>query len=118
MNSPALLRTALFVTGLALAATAAADPLNLSYQPDLTAARVLSAGLHRGLAVPAVPNQSPRISGPDLVLDPPAAPVPLTQVAGRCGSSNYYCDTPPNTYCCGNSSNGFYCAPNVNGCTK
>ncbi len=38
------------------------------------------------------------------------------QFAGRCGSSNYYCDTPGSTYCCGNSTDGFYCAADVNGC--
>lgn len=38
------------------------------------------------------------------------------QYAGRCGSSNYYCDSPGFTYCCGNSTDGFYCAADVNGC--
>ena len=46
-------------------------------------------------------------------------PVPGTiKVAGRCGSSKYYCSSPGFLYCCGNSSSGFYCAADVNGCTR
>ena len=44
-----------------------------------------------------------------------AAPI---VVAGRCGSSQYSCTSPGFTYCCGNSTDGFYCAADVNGCTK
>ncbi|MEX3008665.1 hypothetical protein [Hoeflea sp. TYP-13] len=39
-------------------------------------------------------------------------------VAGRCGSSNYYCNEAGFTYCCGTSSAGYYCAADVNGCTR
>lgn len=46
----------------------------------------------------------------------PAKTPKLLQFAGRCGSSNYYCDKPGATYCCGNSTDGFYCAADVNGC--
>lgn len=46
----------------------------------------------------------------------PENPSKYRQFAGRCGSSNYYCDTPGQTYCCGNSTDGFYCAADVNGC--
>ncbi len=46
----------------------------------------------------------------------PAKTLKHQQFAGRCGSSNYYCDTPGSTYCCGNSADGFYCAADVNGC--
>lgn len=45
--------------------------------------------------------------------DPAAAPV---LVAGRCGSSDYYCNETGATYCCGNSTDGYYCAADVNGC--
>ncbi len=46
-------------------------------------------------------------------------PVPGTiKVTDRCGSSNYYCTSPGFLYCCGNSTDGFYCAADVNGCTK
>lgn len=107
------------VVGLFYAAfPASADPLDLTHQPDLTAAKVVLASLDRKLAVPPVPNLSPRLSG---VVDLPGSSTdkgPLIQVAGRCGSSEYYCDSPGFLYCCGNSSDGFYCAADVNGCTK
>ena len=39
------------------------------------------------------------------------------QIAGQCGSSNEYCEEP-SPYCCGNSTDGFYCAKDVNGCNR
>ena len=45
---------------------------------------------------------------------PPARRI---QVAGRCGSSNTHCNSPGATYCCGTPGN-YYCAKNVNGCTR
>lgn len=100
------------------AGPASADPLDLTHQPDLTAAKVVLASLDRELAVPPMPNMSPRLSG---AVDLPGSSTdkgPLIQVAGRCGSSEYYCDSPGFLYCCGNSTDGFYCAADVNGCTK
>ncbi|EAV42110.1 excinuclease ABC subunit B [Stappia aggregata IAM 12614] len=100
------------------AGPASADPLDLTHQPDLTVAKVVLASLDRELAVPPMPNMSPRLSG---AVDLPVSSTdkgPLIQVAGRCGSSEYYCDSPGFLYCCGNSSDGFYCAADVNGCTK
>jgi len=44
-------------------------------------------------------------------------PVRRMQVAGRCGSSNTYCNSPGFTYCCGTPGN-YYCAKDVNGCTR
>ena len=107
------------IAGLFYAAgPASADPLDLTHQPDLTAAKVVLASLDRELAVPPMPNMSPRLSG---TVDLPGSSTdkgPLIQVAGRCGSSEYYCDSPGFLYCCGNSTDGFYCAADVNGCTK
>lgn len=40
------------------------------------------------------------------------------QIAGQCGSSIYYCNNTGASYCCGSSSDGFYCAKDVNGCTR
>ncbi|WP_417712402.1 hypothetical protein [Roseibium aggregatum] len=100
------------------AGPASADPLDLTHQLDLTAAKVVLASLDRELAVPPMPNMSPRLSG---AVDLPGSSTdkgPLIQVAGRCGSSEYYCDSPGFLYCCGNSTDGFYCAADVNGCTK
>jgi hypothetical protein len=107
------------MTGLFCAAgSASADPLDLTHQPDLTAAKVVLASLDRELEVPPLPNMSPRLSG---AVDLPGSSSdkgPWMQVAGRCGSSEYYCDSPGFLYCCGNSTDGFYCAADVNGCTK
>lgn len=41
---------------------------------------------------------------------------PRVRVAARCGSSAYYCNNPT-PYCCGTPGN-YYCAKDVNGCTK
>lgn len=118
MNTRTLLKTTILVTAVGLAVPAAADPLTPAERTGLTAAGIVLAGLHRDLAVPALPNQSPRISSPEIGQAPEADNDQLIQIAGRCGSSNKYCNSPGFTYCCGNSTDGFYCAANVNGCTK
>ncbi|MHA1523667.1 MAG: hypothetical protein ACTSY1_04585 [Alphaproteobacteria bacterium] len=46
----------------------------------------------------------------------PSALPDLIRVAGKCGSSGYSCTSPGFLYCCGNSTDGFYCAADVNGC--
>jgi hypothetical protein len=79
---------------------------------------VLLAGLGAGEAVSPVPFNLGRIVP---VFDGTTGPATGTEpivVAGRCGSSQYRCDSPGFTYCCGNSTDGFYCAPDVNGCTR
>jgi len=118
MNTRTLLKITILVTAVGLAFPSAADPVPPSGQTDLTAASIVLAGLHRDLAVPALPNLSPRISCPEIVQTPQTENDPLIQIAGRCGSSNKYCNSPGFTYCCGNSTDGFYCAADVNGCTK
>ena len=48
---------------------------------------------------------------------PAGAAVPGSiRLAGACGSSGYSCTAPGFLYCCGNSTDGFYCAADVNGC--
>lgn len=80
-----------------------------------------------GLLKLASLNPDPEVSKPppmtiipegalERMLGLPAKALKRQQFAGRCGSSNYYCDTPGSTYCCGNSADGFYCAADVNGC--
>lgn len=118
MSMRHFLKVAMLVSTMSCALPAAADPVNRNNQTDLTAARIVLASLHRDLAMPVLRNLSPRVSSPDFVEAPKAEPVPLLQVAGRCGSSNQYCNSPGFTYCCGNSTDGFYCAADVNGCTK
>jgi hypothetical protein len=47
-------------------------------------------------------------------------PAPMSTpilLAGRCGSSNFRCD-PPTPYCCGTGPSNYYCAKDVNGCTR
>lgn len=46
----------------------------------------------------------------------PAAMTPRLRFAARCGSSKYYCNNPT-PYCCGTPGN-YYCARDVNGCTR
>lgn len=118
MKTRTILKTLLFLAAAGTVSSAVADPAGFSGQPDLTAARVVLASLHKTLDVPSLPNLSPRISGPEVLLDTQTDKAPLQQLAGRCGSSEYYCNEPGFTYCCGNSANGFYCAANVNGCTR
>lgn len=55
---------------------------------------------------------------PGFLFGKPASVTPPQMLAGRCGSSNYYCESPGFTYCCGNSEDGFYCAADVNGCNR
>ncbi|MGI9382765.1 MAG: hypothetical protein ACR2PO_06390 [Methyloligellaceae bacterium] len=62
-----------------------------------------SMSVWRGQSVRRLPTLKP--DAPDLI-----------RIAGRCGSSKYYCN-PPTPYCCGTSGN-YYCAVNVNGCTR
>ncbi len=38
-------------------------------------------------------------------------------LAGRCGSSNMVCSNPT-PYCCGTGPANYYCAKDVNGCTR
>jgi len=118
MNALDLLKMAAIAGAVSWACPAAADPLLSNGQPDLGVARIVLASLNRDLEVPVLPNMSQRLSAPDLGLDTRDDPAPLMQVAGRCGSSNKYCNSPGFTYCCGNSTDGYYCAANVNGCTK
>ena len=40
------------------------------------------------------------------------------QFAAQCGSSKVYCDKPGATYCCGTGPSNYYCAKDVNGCTR
>lgn len=64
-------------------------------------------------------NMSPRVKGPfNLQFGIQSAEPEKILLAARCGSSNYYCNETGATYCCGNSTDGFYCAKDVNGCTK
>ncbi|MHA7777094.1 hypothetical protein [Roseibium sp. M-1] len=116
MTLRTFLKTTLVAALAGLATPALADPLNLTDQPDLTAARMVLASLDRELVPPVLLNMSPRISGPDVSLGSRTDKGPLIQIAGRCGSSDYYCDSPGFTYCCGNATDGFYCAADVNGC--
>ncbi len=62
------------------------------------------------------PNMSIWDKGKELRQPPsrPKGPKEI-RIVGRCGSSDYFCD-PPTSYCCGNSTDGFYCAADVNGC--
>lgn len=101
-----------------LLTAAFADPVEVKPEMPRITAKVLLASLNRDLPVPAVPNRSPRLPGSVLGQDQKPSEEPLMQIAGRCGSSDYYCDSPGFTYCCGNSTDGYYCAANVNGCTK
>ncbi|WP_422377622.1 hypothetical protein [Roseibium sp.] len=117
MNTQVTLKLSALVLALGLSSPTQADPASFRDTPDLSAARIVLASLHRDLEVPALPNMSSRIVSPDFARQPDAAnPAPLLQIAGRCGSSDYYCDSPGYTYCCGNSTDGFYCAADVNGC--
>jgi hypothetical protein len=118
MNAVTLLKFSSVVIAFGFVAPASADPFNLNSDVNMTAFEIIRANLHTDLEVPVLPNMSPRVSTPEFVLDNGRAPAPLLQVAGRCGSSNYYCNESGFTYCCGNSSDGFYCAADVNGCTK
>ncbi len=118
MNARTLLELTTVLMVFSLAAPVSADPLAPNTGTDLTAAKIVLASLHRDLAVPQMPNQSPRLISPEIVLDGPKVSEPLLQIAGRCGSSEYYCDSPGFLYCCGNDADGYYCAANVNGCTK
>jgi hypothetical protein len=114
--SRTFLKTTLVLALTGIATPIQADPLDLTDQPDLTAARVVLASLHRELVPPVLLKMSPRISGPEVVLGTREDKGPLIRIAGRCGSSDYYCDSPGFTYCCGNATDGFYCAADVNGC--
>ncbi|MCK7612631.1 hypothetical protein [Roseibium sediminicola] len=116
MSMRHFLKAAMLVSAMSCALPAAADPADRNNQTDLTAARIVLASLHRDLTVPVLPNLSPWVSSREFVEEPKAEPAPLLQFAGRCGSSDYYCDSPGYTYCCGNSTDGFYCAADVNGC--
>ncbi len=118
MTLRTLLKTMVVVMAACFVTPVAADPLAPATHPDLTAAKVVLASLPRDLEVPALPNMSPRISSPDFVLGSKPEKAAPMQIAGRCGSSDYYCDSPGFLYCCGNSSDGYYCAADVNGCTK
>lgn len=95
------------------AAILAADPVSdVSKTGSLKLASLSpSAGLARH------PQMTPIPEGLlEKMLGLPATAPKHRQFAGRCGSSNYYCDSPGFTYCCGNSTDGFYCAADVNGC--
>ncbi|CTQ56108.1 hypothetical protein LP7551_04665 [Roseibium album] len=118
MNARISLNITSVVIAFGFIAPASADPFNARTGANMTAVEIIQANLHTDLEVPVLPNMSPRISTPEFVLDNGPDPAPLIQVAGRCGSSNYYCNESGFTYCCGNSSDGFYCAADVNGCTK
>jgi hypothetical protein len=87
----------------------------ISTSAPSTAGFVLASLEHKATTTPA-PYSAP-LAGviPATPTTPGAAPI---QVAGRCGSSQYRCDSPGFLYCCGNSTDGFYCAADVNGCTK
>jgi hypothetical protein len=118
MNALDLLQTAAIAAAMSWASPVAADPLGYDGQDNLAAARIVLASLRRDLDVPALPNMSPRVSSPGFLQSKETDEAPLLQIAGRCGSSDYYCDSPGFTYCCGNATDGYYCAANVNGCTK
>lgn len=86
--------------------------------PTGAGAAIVLASLDAEAALPAAPITARQIvpdfgGAGDIAIE--AAPI---VVAGRCGSSQYSCTSPGFTYCCGNSTDGFYCAADVNGCTK
>lgn len=116
MKTRTFLKTICIASVLGLALPALADPVERGPLPDLTAAKIVLASLHRELKVPDMPNMSPRLYGAKQILGKTPEQTPFMQIAGRCGSSDYYCDSPGFTYCCGNSTDGFYCAADVNGC--
>jgi len=118
MSMRHFLKIVVCVSAVSSAVPAAADPVDPAGRADLSAVRIVLASLHKDLEVPRLPNLSPRISSPEFVQETEPVGDPLIQLAGRCGSSNKYCNSPGFTYCCGNSSDGYYCAANVNGCTK
>ena len=105
-------------------ATARAGSLENCPAPGVTGtptgagAAIVLASLDAEAALPAGPITGRRIV-PDFdgTVDATIKVRPII-VAGRCGSSQYRCDSPGFTYCCGNSTDGFYCAADVNGCTK
>jgi hypothetical protein len=105
---------------LALSATASAEGLTQCSSWSVKSKQVSElqvASLQKDGGVDGSALMSPRQDGkfaPTIVdrLDEQ----PSIQLAGRCGSSNYYCDETGATYCCGNSTDGFYCAKDVNGC--
>ncbi|GAB4536223.1 MAG: hypothetical protein Tsb0019_37630 [Roseibium sp.] len=118
MNSLALLKTAAIAAAVSRACPVAADPPGSDGQPDLSAARIVLASLNRDLDVPALPNMSRRVSSAAFLKGPAADQAPLIRIAGRRGSSQYDCDSPGFTYCCGNSTDGYYCAADMSGCTR
>ncbi|WP_417769402.1 hypothetical protein [Stappia sp.] len=100
---------------------ARADPVGEGCVPVVSAVStgdIVLASLGAGEAVTAGPITGRRIV-PDFdgTADATIKVRPIV-VAGRCGSSQSRCDSPGFTYCCGNSTDGFYCAADVNGCTK
>ncbi len=75
------------------------------------------ASLEEGGGIDGSALLTPRRGGQfaPVIVDRPTGQPPIL-IAGRCGSSDYYCDEKGATYCCGNSTDGFYCAKDVNSC--
>ena len=109
-----LILVPLAAVAIALPAALTADPLTSNNEelPTVTLASLSSGASERGDAnMTTIPDGTLN----ELLGIPSKEPSGI-RIAGRCGSSNYYCDSPGFTYCCGNATDGFYCAKDVNGC--
>ncbi len=87
----------------------------------LVPAAAQQAGVHKTSYPPAVERiDLQALTGRSSAAPPAnytrAGPKPSLRMAARCGSSKYYCNHPT-PYCCGVPGN-YYCARNVNGCTR
>lgn len=100
---------------LVSAAPLAAEPIGLSAaaikaNPAATPINFTPAGR-------TASEQSPVFGQFGRIVLPRAPEAKPILVAGRCGSSNKYC-SEPTPYCCGTGPANYYCAVNVNGCTR
>lgn len=103
--------SALTLACLALPAATTADPLGKPSGADLLNLASLTAPERPNANMTVIPDGTiNRLLGLE------GKQTKDIRFAGRCGSSNYYCTSPGFTYCCGNSTDGFYCAADVNGC--
>ena len=98
-----------------LAVPAAAEPFNTNSNVATEPPTVLAA---LPPAPPVERNRGAESTAIDRLLRRETAPLSAPiRLAGRCGSSNVYCSnaTP---YCCGTGPANYYCAKDVNGCTR